>query len=284
MQNRLVREIFSLYEKAATQLPEETVSALEKAKNNEAAGSTTQKILETILENIKTASEKKLPMCQDTGTPIFHIKRPISVSEKEIISAISEATVRATEKIPLRPNSVDIVSGKNSGDNLGKEFPVVYFEESDSDEIEITLFLKGGGSENIGQLYSLPNAELNAARNIEGVRKCVLDAIFRAQGKGCAPGFVGVGIAGSRDTAIKLSKKQLLRSIGDKNPIHEFAELENQILKSANELGIGPMGLGGVTTALAVKIAAANRHPASFFVDVSFGCWAQRVVRGKVKL
>jgi fumarate hydratase class I len=192
---------------------------------------------------------------------------------------ILRATRIATKKIPLRPNAVDILTDKNSGDNTGIGFPVIYFEETKNRQLTIDLMLKGSGSENIGQLYKLPVEELKAERDLEGVRKCVLDTVYKAQGRGCPPYIIGVGIGASKDQVTKLSKEQLIRNLKDTNDSKVLSNIEKSILNDINKLGIGPLGFGGKTTALGVKIGINHRHPASYFVDVSVACWADRKAR-----
>lgn len=208
-------------------------------------------------------------MCQDTGSPFFYIKKPKDMAEKEIKDAIEKATIIAAEKIPLRPNAVDIISGKNIGNK-----PIFHFEEAE--KLEIGLLMKGGGSENVSAVYKLPNTELKANRDIEGIKKCVLGAVWKAQGKGCPPYIIGVAVGGNIEDVAALSKKQLLRKLDDTNNDKELDKIEKDLLKKINQLGIGPLGLGGKTTALAVKAAKAYRHPASYFIGISFGCWATR--------
>ena len=187
-----------------------------------------------------------------------------------------EAVKEATRRGYLRQNSVDSLTGKNSGTNIGIGMPVFHFHQHNSPEIKVRMMLKGGGSENMGQQYSLPMVSLKANRDLEGCRKVILDAVLNAQGKGCGPGILGVCIGGDRATGFEHSKEQLLRKLDDTNPIPELAELESTILKQANELGIGPMGFGGKTTLFGVKIGAMNRLPACYFVSVSYMCWAFR--------
>jgi fumarate hydratase class I len=153
--------------------------------------------------------------------------------------------------------------------------PQIHFEPIDG-PTRISLMLKGGGSENMSAQYSLPNSKIQAGRDMEGVRRCILDAVFQAQGQGCAPGILGVCIGGDRASGYLVAKKQLFRKLGDMNPLPLLASLEQTVLKEANELGIGPMGLGGKTTLLGVKIGTAGRHPASYFVTISYSCWATR--------
>lgn len=275
---RLVDSIVELYKKVSTELPEDVVKALKKAKDKE-KNNLAINILDGILENIELAKNKALPICQDTGIPIFYVNYNKG-SQNELRKAIIEATKIATEKNYLRPNAVDPITGKNSGDNIGENFPMVHFHEWDKDCLEINLMLKGGGSENIGMVYSLPDSSLNAGRDIDGIKKCVIDAMFRAQGNGCSPNILGIGIGGSKSGAMALAKKQLLRKVDDVNEDKELAQMENGLYEKLNMLGIGPMGLGGNVTVLGVKIGKQHRHPASFFVAVSFMCWACR--RGKI--
>ncbi len=272
--------IVELYRKVATSIPPDVEEALKAAYPNEKKGSSAEQAFRIILENIRLAREKTRPVCQDTGVPVFYVKMPRGLSQAEFESTIIEATRIATEKIPLRPNAVDIITEKNTGDNTGAGFPVIYFRESPDTTLTVDLMLKGAGSENIGQMYKLPIEELKASRNLDGVRRCVLDAVYKAQGKGCPPYTVGVGIGASKDQVAKLSKEQLLRKLSDTNQIPVLQELEKTILNELNSLGIGPLGFGGKTTAIGVKIGANHRHPASYFVDISIACWANR--RGRL--
>jgi fumarate hydratase class I len=272
-------EIVELYKKAATSLPSDIKAALRYAHEKEEETSNAKATLSAILENIRVARETERPICQDTGAPVFFIKVPIGISHLELKSAIIGATRIATEKIPLRANAVDILTDKNSGDNTGIGFPVIYFEETKGKQITIDLMLKGSGCENAGQLYRLPVEEIKAERDLEGVRKCVLDTVYKAQGKGCPPYIIGVGIGASKDQVTKLAKEQLLRRIEDKNKHEVLSELEKRLLIDINQLGIGPLGLGGRTTAIGVKIGVNYRHPASYFVDVTVSCWADRRAR-----
>jgi len=269
----LKQKIVDLYKKTSVELPKDVVFALEKAKDNE-NNPVSKEILEKILENVKLAKNEEKSICQDTGTPIFYIKHPKEYSQKELKRIIDEATDMATSEIPLRPNAVDSLADRNIGNKA-----VLHFEESE--ELQIDLMLKGGGSENVSAIYKLPNLEINGHRNLDGVRRCVIDAVFKAQGKGCPPYLLGVAIGGSIEDAAYLSKKQLLKKIDDINPVTELESLEQQILKDVNKLNIGPLGLGGETTALAVKIFSGLRHPATFFVGVSVGCWCLRRGRGE---
>jgi fumarate hydratase class I len=272
--------VVELYRKVATSLPPDIEEAVKAACLVETEGSTAASTLAVIAENIRRARETFRPMCQDTGVPVFYVKVPVGLSHTELRNTILEATREATVKVPLRPNAVDIVTEKNSGNNTGEGFPVIYIEETSAGTLTIDLMLKGAGSENAGQLYKLPLPEIGAQRDLEGVRRSILDAVQKAQGRGCPPYIIGVGIGATKDQVTRLAKVQLMRKLNDAGKVRELAELEQQLLRDINSLGIGPMGLGGRTTALGVKIGVNHRHPASYFVDVSVGCWAMR--RGRL--
>ncbi len=269
-------KLVELVKKASTELPHEVISVLKDFASKEEKGSAADGALSTILENIELASKTTTPICQDTGAPIFHVHYPFGYSTRDFAEQIHYALIKSTENSILRPNAVDSITGKNSGNNIGKGLPSIYFDEWDKDYIKIELLLKGGGSENVGAQYKLPDGGLKAGRDLEGVRRVVLDAVYNAQGKGCAPGILGVGIGGDRGTSYLASKKQLFRSLKDKNENPELAELEEKILEEANTLDIGPMGFGGKTTVLAVKIGDLHRLPACYFVTISYLCWAAR--------
>ncbi len=262
---------------ASTRLPADIRESLAKGRASEVENSPAAATLGTILENIDLAEEHSTPICQDTGTPVFYVKHPWDFPAAQFKAAFTEAVKVATTKNYLRPNAVDSITGKNSGDNTGDHFPAVYFEQWDrEDEVRVDLMLKGGGSENTGAQYALPHAGLGAGRDLDGVRKVILDAVVNAQGKGCGPAVLAVCIGGDRSSGYALAKKQILRPLGDKNPDPVLADLENEITEKANSLGIGPMGFGGMTTVLGTKITAAHRVPASFFVSIIYMCWAAR--------
>jgi len=282
----LTQEILELVRLASTNLPPDVEKVLREAYAREAEGSAARGALETILKNVEMTRRNSTPICQDTGTPIFFVRYPEGWSPRRLREQIRAAVAEATKKTYLRPNAVDSLDGKNTGNNLGDQhFPTIHFEEADGDALTIELMLKGGGCENVGAQYSLPNNELKAGRDLAGVRKAVLDAAWRAQGEGCAPGFLGVSIGGDRGTSYVASKEALLRKVDDTNPDAELAALEAQITEEANQLGIGPMGFGGQSTVLGTKITATHRLPASFFVTISYMCWAYRrrkmTVRGE---
>lgn len=273
----LTTQILELVRLAATDLPPDVETALQKAYQQEQPGSAAHGALKTILENVKLARQKQTPICQDTGTPIFYVYHPEGWSTRQLRQQIEAAVVEATRLTYLRPNSVNSLSGKNSGNNLGGHyFPTVHFIEVEGEALTIDLMLKGGGCENVGAQYSLPNTALNAGRDLEGVRKVVLDAVHKAQGKGCSPGILGVAIGGDRGSSYYASKEVLFRHMEEASPDPQLAELETRLTEEANQLDIGPMGFGGKTTVLGTKITHLNRLPASFFVSISYMCWAYR--------
>ena len=272
----LTEAFVELIRRAATQLPADMKKALTEAKGNEEVGSAAEGALDTILNNVEMARANSTPICQDTGTPIFEIYYPVGVSTRKLTDQIGEACAIATEKSFLRPNAVDSLTGENSGDNSGIDYPTIHFNEWDEDGIKADLLLKGGGCENVSTQYKLPHAELGAGRDLEGVRRVALDAVNKAQGLGCSPGVLGITVGGDRGSSYVKSKKQLLRPLGDTNDQPELAELESRILGEGNELGIGPMGFGGKTTLLGVKMTTMHRLPASYFVSVAYMCWANR--------
>lgn len=266
--DKIINKIVDLYSKTATEIPDDVFQALKKAREIESK-TIAKEALDTILANIDLAKKKSRPLCQDTGTPFFYIKHPVSLKEEKLKEIIKKATEIATKNIPLRQNAVESLSGRNLGNQQ-----IIHFEESN--KLEINLLLKGGGSENISGIYSLPDQKLNADRNLDGVRKCILNAVFQAQGKGCPPYIIGVAIGGNIENVSFASKKQLLRKINDDNATAVLNDFEQETLKRVNQLGIGVMGFGGETTALGIKLTELPRHPASFFVGISFSCWCLR--------
>lgn len=261
----------------ATDLAPDVEKSLKEAAANEEPGSAARGALDTIIQNVGMARNDSTPICQDTGTPIFYVQHPEGWSTRKLRSQIEDAVVQATKKSYLRPNSVNAVTGKNTGDNTGDEYyPAIHFEETEGDTLVVDLILKGGGCENVGAQYKLPDNRLGAGRDFEGVRKVVLDAVYQAQGKGCSPGVLGVAIGGDRGSSFLGSKETLLRSLDDENPEPELDKLEKGITDEANQLGIGPMGFGGKTTVLGTKIKGLHRLPASYFVSISYMCWAYR--------
>src|SRR4051812_13940654 len=275
----LATSLLELITQTSTNLPPDVRAAMSIAANTETPGTQSSQALDIILSNVDMAVDDGGPICQDTGMPTFFVHTPVGVNQIIIGKAIREAVAEATRRGKLRPNSVDSLTGKKSGDNLGSETPVIHFEQWEQDEVEVKLMLKGGGCENKNIQYSLP-ANLDhlgrADRNLEGVRKCLLHAVWQAQGQGCAPGALGVCIGSDRAHGYALAKGQLFRTLDDVNPVPELAQLEATVMEEANRLGVGPMGFGGNTSLIGCKVTAANRLPASFFVSVAYECWAFR--------
>src|SRR5215468_562617 len=262
----------------STNLPPDVRRAMARMLEQE-QGARSAQALQVIAANIDMASDNEGPICQDTGWPTFEIKTPVGANQIVMKKEIREAVAEATRRGKLRPNSVDSLTGANSGDNLGPQTPVIHFEQWEEDEIEIKLILKGGGCENKNAQYSLPctlDHLGRADRDLEGVRKCILHAVWQAQGQGCAPGAVGVCIGSDRAHGYDLAKNELFRTLDDVNPNPVLAKLEAEIMQQANTLGVGAMGFGGKASLIGCKITAANRLPASFFVSVAYDCWAFR--------
>lgn len=268
--------VVELIRRTSTDLPEDVVAALEKARNAEKKDSSARSVFASLLKNVEIAREKSTPLCQDTGTNIFLVHHPPGVSTRAMAEDIRGAVAEATRKSYLRPNSVDSITGKNSGNNCGPGHPSLHFEEWEKEEIFVRCMLKGGGSENVSTQYALPHAGLGAGRDLKGVEMAVLEAVNNAQGKGCGPGIVGVCVGGDRGSSYFAAKEQLFRKIDDTNADPVLAALEKRLTDKANALGIGPMGFGGNTTVLGVKVCALNRLPASFYVSVAYMCWECR--------
>jgi fumarate hydratase class I len=273
----LTNPILELIRLTATDLPPDVEAGLRDAVEQEEMGSAARGALETILKNVEMARQNSTPICQDTGTPLFFVQYPEGWSTRRLRKQIQQAVAEATRLAYLRPNAVDSLSGVNTGNNIGDDhFPTIHFEEIEEDELRIDLMLKGGGCENVGAQYSLPNSTLGAGRDLSGVRNVTLDAVQKAQGKGCAPGILGIAIGGDRGSSYAASKETLLRQLDDTNSNPELAGLEKRLTEESNQLGIGPMGFGGRTTVLGTKITTTHRLPASYFVSVSYMCWAYR--------
>jgi len=275
----LANSLLELITQTSTNLPPDVRAAMGEALRVETPQTQSFQALSIIASNIDMAVDDEGPICQDTGMPTFVVHTPVGINQLRIRAAIREAVAEATRRGKLRPNSVDSLTGRNSGDNLGEETPVIHFEQWEQDEIEVKLILKGGGCENRNIQYSVP-CELDhlgrADRNLEGVRKCILHAVWQAQGQGCAPGAVGVCIGSDRAHGYVLAKYQLFRTLDDVNPMPELARLEAEVMEEANRLGVGAMGFGGKASLIGCKIGAANRLPASYFVSVAYDCWAFR--------
>jgi fumarate hydratase, class I len=275
----LASSLLELITQTSTNLPPDVRAAMSLAADTETPATQASQALDVILQNVDMAEDDSGPICQDTGMPTFFVHTPVGVNQIVLRAAIVAAVAEATRRGKLRPNSVDSISGKNSGNNVGTETPVIHFEQWEENEIEIRLILKGGGCENKNIQYSVPcNLDHmgRADRNLEGVRKCILHSVWQAQGHGCAPGAIGVCIGSDRAHGYELAKRQLLRTLDDVNPDERLAALESEIMEEANRLGVGAMGFGGKVSLIGCKITAANRLPASFFVSVAYDCWAFR--------
>ncbi|MFA6469205.1 MAG: fumarate hydratase [Bacteroidota bacterium] len=278
--NDFKNSILELISDTSSNLPPDVRKAIKAAQQSEESGSRSALALETIATNIDMACDNVGPICQDTGMLTFIVHTPVGANQIQMKKLIQEAVSESTKAGKLRSNSVDSLTGKNSGDNLGPGTPIIHWEQwENNDEIEIKLILKGGGCENKNIQYSLP-MDLEhlgkAGRNLDGIRKCILHAVWQAQGHGCAIGAIGVCIGGDRTSGFDHAKMQLFRTLDDVNPITELAELEKYIMEHVNSLKIGTMGFGGNTSLIGCKIGALNRLPASFFVSVAYDCWAFR--------
>jgi len=276
---RFRESIQKLIVETSTNLPSDVRRALRDAIAGEKAGSRSALALETIAQNVDMAQSGCGPICQDTGMLYFEVMTPIGVDQLGLSEEIGEAVALATKEGALRPNSVDPLTGKNTGNNVGPGTPIVHFEQWLSDDLEVRLILKGGGSENMSAQYSLPCTLPvlgRADRTLEGVRKCLLHAVHQAQGQGCSVGALGVCVGGDRVSGYQCAKEQFFRPLDDKNPDPVLAKFEKEIVEEANSLGIGSMGFGGQATLIGCKVGTLNRLPASFFVTVAYGCWALR--------
>src|SRR5881628_1990561 len=271
--------VLQLIVRTSTDLPPDVRAAMTTALVSEPAGTRSSQALTIIAQNIDLAVDNEGAICQDTGMPTFEVQAPVAADQIWMRRQIREAVAEATRRGKLRPNSVDSITGENSGTNLGPGTPIIHFDQWERDTIEIKLILKGGGCENTNAQYALP-VELphlgRADRTLDGVRKCILHAVWQAQGKGCSPGAVGVCIGGDRTSGYAHAKEQLFRTLDDVNPDPQLAELEASIMAKVNDLDIGTMGFGGKVTLIGCKIGALNRLPASFFVSVAYDCWAFR--------
>jgi fumarate hydratase, class I len=273
----LTNEFIELIRRTSSDLPADVEERLRASVAKEAPGSAARGALETILKSVELSRRNSAPICQDTGTPIFYVKYPTGWSTIKLRQQIRAAMAEATRRSYMRPNAVDAIYDKNSGDNLGGEdFPYIHFDEVEGEELTVELMLKGGGCENVGAQYALPDNRLGAGRDLAGVRKVVLDAVQKAQGQGCAPGILGVAIGGDRGSGYLASKEILYQKMGQPSADPKLAALEAQLTAESNQLGIGPMGFGGQATVLDTKITGLSRLPASYFVTVSYMCWAYR--------
>src|SRR3954465_10882562 len=257
--------LLELVRRTSAEIPEDVHKAILTSLEREKKGTIAESAMKIIEQNIALAKNKSQPICQDTGSIIFYVDCPIGFDQITFEKTAREAVKLATKKGFLRQNSVDSLTGKNDGTNLGPGSPTIHFHQHRSPEVTVKLILKGGGCENVGAQYSLPNEKLKANRDLDGCRKAILDAVLQAQGKGCGPGILGVCIGGDRATGYEHSKQQLLRKLDDSHASPEIDKLEKDIVETANKLGIGPMGFGGKTTLLGPKLGALHPLPPSYF-------------------
>ncbi len=268
--------ICKMYMNSVIELPQDVKNALKNAHENE-TDETARLNLGAILENIDAAHENGIPMCQDTGLPIVFVKLG-DVKVENLYEGIRNGVEKATKKVPLRPNVVDPFTRVNTGTNTGKKIPQIDIEIVKGKYLELTIFPKGFGSENNNALkMALPG------EGMEGVKKFVMETVQKAGGKPCPPTRIGVGIGGSSDYALKLAKKALLRDVKAMNPDKRLSTLEKELLELVNSTGIGPMGLGGKTTALDVKVELADTHTAGLPIGICIQCWAARHVSAVIK-
>lgn len=267
---KIKKQVVELYRQTSCDLPIDVRKSLEAAYKKETSEQA-KTVLETILANIKLAKKEQKPLCQDTGIPLFYVQyQRNKYSHLKLKKAIKEATDIATKEVPLRPNAIDFDTGQAIGN-----YPIIYFKESKKSQI--TLLLKGGGSENVSAVYPLPNPKIGArGRDLKAVEKAVLHAVYKAQGKGCPPYIIGVAVCGNIEEAAYRAKNRHLKKVGEAHKVPAYNRFEKQLLKKINDLGIGPLGLGGKTTALGVKFSGRYSHPASMFVGVSLSCWCLR--------
>src|ERR1700690_2570239 len=274
--SQLQDSLVELIRCTSAEIPDDVHQSILTSLENEKKNSLAANAMSIIDKNIAIAKNKSQPICQDTGSILFYVNSPVGFDQIAFMETAREAVKLATKKGFLRQNSGYSLTGKNDGTNCGPGAPAFHFHQHRSPEVSVRLVLKGGGCENVGAQYSLPNEKLKANRDLDGCRKAILDAVLQAQGKGCGPGILGVCIGGDRATGYEFSKQQFLRRLDDANPNPELGKLERDIVETANKLGIGPMGFGGKTTLLGTKIGVLKRLPASYFVSISYMCWAYR--------
>jgi fumarate hydratase class I len=268
--------LLELIRHTSSGLGKDVIDALQRAVTLEAPGSRARTTFELMLKNVDAARAASAPICQDTGTLIFYVDYGPDLSPFELEEQIHSAVREATKKNYLRPNTVDPITGENIADNVSQGSPYIHLHPRRENGLRIRYMMKGGGCENVGAQYSLPDERISAGRDLDGVRRCIIDAVQKAQGFGCAPGTVGVGVGGDRVTSYIESKEQLFRDLTDSNSNPKLDALEKELTGSLQGLNIGPMGWGGKTTVLGVKIGTRARVPASFFVSISYMCWAYR--------
>lgn len=266
------KKLVEAIRKAETELPADVVTVLKEAYKREENGSVARSQFDAILKNIEVAKAEGLPLCQDTGTQTFFVEVGTDFKDIKLLKpAIINAVRRATDEVPLRPNTVEPFTGSNPNDNTGRFIPHITWELVEGQEVIINILPKGGGGENMSAL-----GMLKPAQGIEGAKQFIINHVIQSGGKPCPPTVLGIGIGGGADLSLKLAKKSLLRKLGERHSDAEIAKLEEELIKAINSTGIGPMGLGGKTTVLDVHIEWAHRHPASFPVGIVTQCWADR--------
>ncbi|MGQ9662423.1 MAG: fumarate hydratase [Kiritimatiellia bacterium] len=270
------KNLLDLIRRTSVDLPSDVEAALRRALKQEKPGSRAAWALNTIIANVELARKNSTPICQDTGTLHFYFRVPVGCDTNALVAHTRNAVSRATRLGYLRQNTIDSITGAPYETNVAPGSPVFHFEQGARKTVDVRLIMKGGGCENVGAQYVLPDQRLKADRDLEGVRRCVLDAVWHAQGCGCAPGVIAVCIGGDRETGHSHAKELFLRKLNDSSSVRSLAKLEERLSRDVRQLGIGPMGLGGRTTLLAVKVGSLSRLPACYFITVSYMCWAFR--------
>ncbi|MBN1879757.1 fumarate hydratase [bacterium] len=278
--NRLIRELIEPLKWSVTRLPASTLAALRHAEKVESAGAKVQ--VQAMLQAVEVSDRQQAPICQDTGTPAFYVRVgtrfPAFTTIDQLEPALRQAVKQATRDIPLRPNTVHPITGVNPGDNTGYRIPQIIWSIDGTDSMTLTYFPKGGGCSNMSRLVMM-----TPGKGLKGVKEIVLERIASMEGKPCPPTVVGVGLGGSDSMCMELAKKALLRPVGVSHPDPAIAALEKELKDKANQLGVGPMGVGGITTVLDVKFEIEYRHPASFPVGIAVQCWANRQISMNIK-
>lgn len=272
----LDKTIFELIQKTSTQLPADVLKAIKQSAKKEKDNDMMKKTYDIILENVEIAEKENLPLCQDTGTLHFYIFSPPAIDRRDLIHEVQKAVKKATNDGYLRSNVIESFKEENVKDNYSQYSPIFHFEEWDKTYIDIILLMKGGGADNVSSQHSLPDTSLSAERNLDGIKKCIMHSIVKTQGRGCAPGILGIAIGGDRSLGYSEAQKQFLRKMDEDHDNKKIAKIESEIMEQANSLGIGAMGLGGDITILGANLVYLTRHPASFFVTISYSCWALR--------
>ena len=262
---RLVEELLDAIRTAVTRVPRDVYEAIRRSIERETSP-IARRILNTMLRSIEVAARESIPLCQDTGYPCFLLEVGYGFRRlREVVEAIREAVAEATRLGILRPNVVDVETGRNTGTNLGVEAPQIEIEMVEGDRARIVFLPRGGGCEGVSRLYTL-----NPSRGWSDLARALIEAVIEAGPKPCPPTFISIGIGGTAYQAVKLARKGLA------SKWWSLSERERILLEKINELGIGPQGLGGDTTCLGIRVVAGSRHPATFVASILFSCWALR--------